>query len=61
NVENVQKYKYLKNGAMYSILVLGAVMIWDAFGGHLPNWFSPIATIAIIGYFFWKSTKEVGK
>ncbi len=61
NVENVQKYKYLKNGAMYSILVLGSVMIWDAFGGHIPNWFSPIATIAIIGYFFWKSRNEIAK
>ncbi|MBI5225186.1 DUF475 domain-containing protein [Candidatus Micrarchaeota archaeon] len=60
NIENVQKYKYLKNGAMYSILVLGTVMVLDAFAFHIPIWFSPISTIAIIGYFFRKSLKEIG-
>ncbi|MEK6954744.1 MAG: DUF475 domain-containing protein [Candidatus Micrarchaeota archaeon] len=59
NVENVKKYKYLKNGAMYAIFILGAVMIMDAFGAHIPAWVSPVATIAIIGYFFWKSRQEL--
>src|SRR3989338_5236787 len=27
NIENVKKYKYLKNGAMYSIFALGIIMI----------------------------------
>ena len=61
NIESVKKYKFLKNGAMYSILVLGLVMLLDAFGAHIPSFISPIATFAIIGYFFWLSKKEVDK
>lgn len=58
NIERVKKYKYLKNGAMYSILALGMVMLLDSFGLHIPEWISPVLTFAIIGYFFWKSYKE---
>lgn len=61
NVENVKKYKYLKNGAMYSILALGTIMLLDSFGYHIPSWFSPIVTFTIIGYFFYKSYKELNK
>lgn len=61
NVENVKKYKYLKNGAMYSILFLGAVMLADAFGAHVPSWVTPVATFAIIGYFFYMSGAELKK
>lgn len=59
NIGNVKKYKYLKNGAMYSILALGAIMLLDSFGFHIPKWLSPIMTFAIIGYFFWKSYREL--
>lgn len=59
NVKNVKKYVYLKNGAMYSILILGAVMLADSFGAHVPEWFSPIATFAILGYFFWRSHEHL--
>jgi hypothetical protein len=55
NIENVKKYVFLKNGAMYSILVLGLIMIADGFGFHIPSWLSPLATFAIVGYFFWRS------
>ncbi len=61
NIDNVKKYKYLKNGAMYSIFTLGSIMLLDSFGVHIPNWLSPIVTFAIIGYFFWKSYKELKK
>lgn len=61
NIKNVKKYKYLKNGAMYSILALGLIMISDSFGIHVPAWFSPIATFLIIGFFFYKSKKELKK
>ncbi len=57
NVDRVKKYKYLKNGAMYSIFALGLVMILHSFGAHIPEWVSPAVTFAIIGYFFWKSVK----
>ena len=55
NIERVKRYPYLKNGAMYSILVLGTIMVAHAFGSHIPEWLSPICTIGIIGYFFWRS------
>ena len=59
NIDRVKKYKYLKNGAMYSILVLGAIMILDSFGLHIPEFLSPVATFAIVGYFFWRSAKAL--
>jgi hypothetical protein len=55
NIERVKRYKFLKNGAMYSILVLGTIMILHSFGAHIPTWLSPIATFVIVGYFFQKS------
>lgn len=58
NIENIKKYKYLKNGAMYSILGLGVVMILDSFGFHIPSWLTPILTFAIVAYFFLKSKRE---
>ncbi|MBS3053126.1 MAG: DUF475 domain-containing protein [Candidatus Aenigmarchaeota archaeon] len=59
NIENVKKYKYLKNGAMYSVAFLGAIMVMDSFGMHIPPWISPIITILLISYFFWKSKNEL--
>lgn len=57
-VHELKKYIYLKNGAMYSILVLGIIMVFDSFGFEVPAWLSPIATFAIVGYFFIKSRKK---
>jgi len=59
NIENVKKYVFLKNGAMYSILVLGAIMVLDSFAFHIPAWLSPVATFGIVGFFFWKSMRQV--
>lgn len=61
NIETVKKYHYLKNGAMYSILVLGAIMLLDSFGMHIPAWLSPLATFVIIGYFFHKSLRAIAQ
>ena len=61
NIENVKKYKYLKNGAMYSIFALGLIMILHSFHINIPSWFSPVITFAIIGYFFLKSFMEIKK
>jgi hypothetical protein len=55
NIDRIKKYRFLKNGAMYSILALGAVMTCEAFGVHLPEWLSPAATFFIVGFFFIKS------
>lgn len=55
NIERIKKYRYLKNGAMYSILFLGIVMLLGSFGAHIPPWISPVVTSAAVGYFFYKS------
>jgi hypothetical protein len=55
NIDRIKRYKYLKNGAMYSILVLGVIMLLDSFGVYIPHWISPLVTFAVVGYFFWKS------
>jgi hypothetical protein len=55
NIERIKKYVYLKNGAMYSILVLGIIMILHSFGFSIPEYISPLCTFIIIGFFFWKS------
>ncbi len=55
NIEHIKKYVFLKNGAMYSILVLGIIMILHSFDFHVSEYASPLATFVIIGFFFWKS------
>jgi hypothetical protein len=59
NVERIKKYRYLKNGAMYSILALGIVMLADSFGVPVPQWVSPFVTFVAVGYFFWRSKREI--
>lgn len=61
NIERIKKYKYLKNGAMYSIFFLGVTMILDSFGIHIPPWASPVITFSTVGYFFYKSHRELQK
>ncbi len=58
-VERIKKYIYLKNGAMYSILILGAVMLAHSFGAHIPEWFSPVVTTLVILFFYLKSKKAI--
>ncbi len=59
NIERIKNYKYLKNGAMYSILFLGIIMILDGFGFHIPPWLSPVITFTTVGYFFYKSRLDL--
>lgn len=55
NVERIKRFVFLKNGAMYSVFILGIIMLSDAFGIHIPAWVSPTVTFVVIGFFFWKS------
>jgi hypothetical protein len=55
NIENIKKYVFLKNGAMYSIFFLGLVMMLEGFGIEVPAFVSPVATMFIIAFFFIKS------
>jgi hypothetical protein len=59
NIDRIKKYIYIKNGAMYSILLLGTIMLLDSFGLHIPNWVSPVCTFAVVGYFFIKSRRAI--
>lgn len=59
NIERIKRYKYLKNGAMYSILFLGTIMILEGFGIDIPQWLTPVLTFVTIGYFFYKSRIEL--
>lgn len=61
NIERIKRYIYLKNGAMYSILVLGIIMILHSFGFKIPEYVSPLCTFIIIGFFFWKSKMYIKK
>lgn len=58
NIERIGRYPYLKNGAMYSILVLGSIMVADGFGFHIPSWLSPVVTFTIVGYFLVLSLRS---
>ena len=59
NIERIKKYVFLKNGAMYSILFLGIIMICDGFGVSFPVWVSPVVTFGVVGYFLYKSRKHI--
>ena len=59
NVDKIKRYRYLKNGAMYSILFLGTIMILDSFGIHIPFWVSPAITFGVVGFFLLKSIREM--
>lgn len=57
NIDRIARYRFLQNGAMYSIVVLGGVMVLESFGAHIPTWFSPAATVSIVSAFFWMSVR----
>ena len=61
SVDRIKRYKYLKNGAMYSVFFLGCIMLADSFGYRTPNWVPPIITLLVITYFFLKSKKQMAK
>jgi hypothetical protein len=58
-IDRIAKYEYLKNGAMYSIGVLGGIMILEAFGRHFPYWLAPLNTLIILAVFLYLSIREL--
>jgi len=60
-IKTVQKYRFLKNGAMYSIGVLGVIMILESLQVHVYELLPPIITVVVVGLFLWLSTKELKK
>lgn len=61
NIDRIKKYIFLKNGAMYSILFLGSIMLLDSFGVEIASWVSPVITFGVVGFFFLKSKKHLDK
>lgn len=57
-VDTIKKFKFLKNGAMYSILFLGILMVSKSFGIEIPEYASPLVTFGAIGYFLIKSIQH---
>lgn len=58
-IDRIAKYEYLKNGAMYSIGILGSIMILESFGQHFPFWLAPLNTFIILGVFLYLSVREL--
>src|SRR3989338_995284 len=42
NIESINKYYFIKNGAMYAIFFLGSIMLLNAFGVFIPHWGVPL-------------------
>ena len=57
NIGILKKLPLLKNGAMYSMMFLGIIMILEGYNLNLPFWFSPLVTFLVIGFFILKSLK----
>jgi hypothetical protein len=61
NINTIKRYIFLKNGAMYSILFLGMIMVLDSFGYHIPPYLSPAVTFGVVGFFLFKSMRTMPK
>ncbi len=55
----ISKFAYLKNGAMYSIGMLGGLMILESFGKEYPFWIAPVNTIVMLLFFLALSYREI--
>jgi hypothetical protein len=60
-VDKVGQYRWLKNGAMTSIGFLGAFMLAEAMGAHLPEWLPTVSTLGIVGVAFYASHRDLKK
>jgi len=58
-IDLISKLVYLKNGAMYSIGMLGALMILESFGREYPFWLAPLNTFLLLSVFLYLSYKEI--
>jgi len=56
----ISKFAYLKNGAMYSIGMLGGIMVLESFGQEFPFWVAPLNTLILLVVFLGLSVREIG-
>mgnify|MGYP001617546221 CR=1 FL=1 len=54
-INQVAKYKWLKNGAMTSIGILGVFIILKSFGVYIPEYIPTVTTLFFVGFSFIKS------
>lgn len=55
----ISKFAYLKNGAMYTIGLLGLLMVLESFGKEFPVWAAPVNTFIVLGFFLYLSYREM--
>jgi hypothetical protein len=60
-IDQVARYKYLKNGAMTSIGFLGLFMVLEAFGVELPSFAPILVTLLLVGIAFYVSRQLLKK
>jgi uncharacterized protein len=60
-IEKVASYKWLKNGAMTSIGILGGIMVLKSFNIFIPEYIPTLATLVLVGLTFWKSHQFLKK
>jgi hypothetical protein len=58
-IDKISKYAYLKNGAMYAVGLLGAIMTLESFGHEYPFWLIPLCSISVLAVFFVMSVLEI--
>lgn len=58
-IDKIAKLGFLKNGAMYSIGMLGGLMILESFGKEYPFWIAPLNTSILLTFFTYLSFKEL--
>jgi len=57
SIDKVAKYRFLKNGAMTSIGLLGVFIILKSFGFEIPEVLPTLITFLLVGVAFWQSKK----
>ena len=58
-IDTIKRYIYLKNGAMYSVLMLSLIMVAEGFGLHVPTWLAPVAMVVIVSVFLYISVLRI--
>jgi hypothetical protein len=56
-IDLIAKFEFLKNGAMYAIGVLGAIMVLESFGHEFPFWLAPVNMFVLLGIFLFLSIR----
>ncbi|TAK04708.1 DUF475 domain-containing protein [Patescibacteria group bacterium] len=57
-IDVISKFAYLKNGAMYSIGMLGGLMVLESFGREFGFWVAPLNTVLLLALFLGLSIRE---